>query len=88
VKIAVYTITKNEEKFIQKWYESAKDADYLVILDTGSSDDTVKIAESLGISVHTKVFSPGDSITQEMRVFRAFRRMPTYASLSMLTRFS
>lgn len=56
VKIAVYTIAKNEAKHVERWYNSAKDADYLVICDTGSDDDTVKIARSLGITVvETKV---------------------------------
>jgi len=51
MKIAVYTIALNEERFVKDWYESAKDADYLLIADTGSSDDTVKKAKELGINV-------------------------------------
>jgi glycosyltransferase involved in cell wall biosynthesis len=51
MKIAVYTIALNEEKFVERWYESAKDADYLLIADTGSTDKTVKIAKKLGINV-------------------------------------
>lgn len=51
MKIAVYTIAKNEERFVERWYESAKDADYLLIADTGSTDNTVHIAEKLGINV-------------------------------------
>jgi len=51
MKIAVYTIAKNEEQFVDKWYESAKDADYLLIADTGSFDNTVKKAKKLGINV-------------------------------------
>lgn len=58
VKVAVYTIAKNEEQFVERWYESAKNADYLLILDTGSTDNTVKIAEDLGINVHIKKFDP------------------------------
>lgn len=58
MKIAVYTITKNEEHFIPRWFESAKEADYLVLLDTGSTDNTVEVAKSLGIDVHVKTFSP------------------------------
>lgn len=52
MKIAVYTIAKNEEQFVTSWYESAKDADYLLIADTGSTDDTVAKARDLGIIVH------------------------------------
>ncbi len=51
MKVAVYTIALNEAQFIKKWYESAKDADYLLIADTGSTDDTYKIAKELGIEV-------------------------------------
>jgi glycosyltransferase involved in cell wall biosynthesis len=51
MKYAVYTIAKNEEKHVERWYESAKDADYVLIADTGSEDSTVEIARSLGINV-------------------------------------
>ena len=50
-KIAVYTIALNEEKHVKRWYESAKDADLLVIADTGSTDKTKFLAKSLGIAV-------------------------------------
>ena len=51
MKIAVYTIAKNEEQFVERWYNSVKDADYLLIADTGSSDRTIELAKSLGINV-------------------------------------
>lgn len=51
MKIAVYTIALNEEQFVERWYESAKDADYLLIADTGSTDNTVSKAKELGINV-------------------------------------
>ncbi len=50
-KIAVYTIALNEEQFVKRWYESAKDADYLLIADTGSTDGTRETAIKLGINV-------------------------------------
>lgn len=56
MKIAVYTIALNEEQFVQRWYDSAKEADVLFILDTGSTDNTVKLAESLGIKVSVVKF--------------------------------
>jgi glycosyltransferase involved in cell wall biosynthesis len=55
IKIAVYTIAKNEEQFVKRWYESAKQADGLFILDTGSTDATVAVAESLGVTVEVLV---------------------------------
>jgi len=51
-KIAVYTITKNEEKFIKRYCESAADADYIVVVDTGSTDDTLGVARDCGAIVH------------------------------------
>jgi glycosyltransferase involved in cell wall biosynthesis len=51
MKIAIYTIALNEESYVDKWYESAKDADYLLIADTGSTDKTIEKAKALGINV-------------------------------------
>jgi len=51
MKIAVYTIALNEEQFVKRWYESCKEADYLLIADTGSTDKTVALAKKLGINV-------------------------------------
>lgn len=51
MKIAVYTIALNEENFVKRWYESAKEADYLLIADTGSTDSTRETAIKLGINV-------------------------------------
>jgi glycosyltransferase involved in cell wall biosynthesis len=51
MKIGVYTIALNEEQFVERWCDSAKEADYLLIADTGSSDQTIGLAKSLGINV-------------------------------------
>ena len=51
LKVAVYTIALNEEKFVERWAESAKEADYLLIADTGSTDGTRETAIKLGINV-------------------------------------
>jgi glycosyltransferase involved in cell wall biosynthesis len=51
MKVAIYTIALNELQFVQSWYDSAKEADYLLIADTGSTDGTVEMAKSLGINV-------------------------------------
>jgi len=58
MKIAVYTIAKDESQFVQAWFDSAKQADYLLIADTGSTDNTVKLAQSLGINVINIGISP------------------------------
>jgi glycosyltransferase involved in cell wall biosynthesis len=52
-KVAVYTIALNEEKFCERWVKSAREADYLVVADTGSQDRTVQALQDLGVTVHT-----------------------------------
>lgn len=58
VKIAVYTITKNEEQFVARWADSCKDADYRLIADTGSADNTVHLATLAGCHVASINVSP------------------------------
>lgn len=58
MKVAVYTIAKNEEQFVERWVKSAQDADGLFILDTGSTDNTVALATSLGVTVEVQTFDP------------------------------
>lgn len=58
MKIAVYTIAKNEEQFVDSWANSTKEADYRLILDTGSTDRTVDRARSLGIDVYVSSINP------------------------------
>ena len=48
MKIAVYAISKNEEQFVKRFCESAKDADLILIADTGSTDNTVREAIKYG----------------------------------------
>lgn len=44
-KIAVYTICKNEENNVLSWLENVGAADYICVLDTGSTDKTKKLFE-------------------------------------------
>ena len=48
-KICVYTICKNEIKFIDRWFNSVKEADYICVLDTGSTDGSFEKLQKLGI---------------------------------------
>lgn len=52
MKIAVYAISKNEEQFVKRFCESAKDADAIFIADTGSTDNTIEIAINCGAIVN------------------------------------
>jgi len=58
LKIAVYAISKNEEQFVNRFCESAKDADVILIADTGSTDGTVARAIQNGAVVHDICVSP------------------------------
>lgn len=58
MKIAVYAISKNEEQFVRRFCESAKDADLILIADTGSTDKTVELALECGAKVHDICISP------------------------------
>lgn len=58
LKICVYAITKNEEKFAERWYNSMKEADEVYVLDTGSTDNTVEKLRKLGARVTVKEIKP------------------------------
>jgi glycosyltransferase involved in cell wall biosynthesis len=52
MKICVCTICKNESKHVKQWVDSMREADYLAVLDTGSTDDTVDLFRKEGIEVN------------------------------------
>ena len=58
MRVAVYTIAKNEELFASRFMSSAREADVVVVADTGSSDDTVNILRKEGAIVHSIEVSP------------------------------
>lgn len=41
IKVIVYAIAKNEAKHVYRWYEHVREADSIVVVDTGSEDSTV-----------------------------------------------
>lgn len=47
MKVSVVSISKNEEPFIERWLMSALDADEIVLVDTGSTDNTVQLFKDL-----------------------------------------
>lgn len=57
-KVVVYAISKNEEKFVDRWYDSMKEADSIYVLDTGSKDATVDKLKGHGVNVVSKDISP------------------------------
>lgn len=58
MKICVYAISKNEEKFVKRWYKSMQEADEIYVLDTGSTDQTVTKLKQLGVHVQIKKITP------------------------------
>ena len=57
-KVCVYAICKNEEKFVDRWYESMKEADMIYVLDTGSTDNTVFELRKRGVVVYEEKIIP------------------------------
>lgn len=57
-KVCVYAISKNEEKFVKRWFESMKEADEIYVLDTGSTDKTIEKLRKLGAKVTKKIINP------------------------------
>lgn len=53
MKIAVYAIAKNEAKHVVRWAEATKGADVRLVLDTGSTDNTLDLLLQYGIEAHT-----------------------------------
>lgn len=56
--VCVYAICKNEAKFVPGWIESMREADSIVVLDTGSTDETVRLLEEGGAKVTREIISP------------------------------
>ena len=51
MKVCVYAIAKNEEKFVDRWVSSMMEADHICVLDTGSEDGTVEKLADWGVTV-------------------------------------
>ena len=65
-KICVYAICKNESQFVDRWYESMKEADEIVVLDTGSTDDTIEqLKKYPRIKIAQKIYKELDKIISE-----------------------
>jgi tetratricopeptide (TPR) repeat protein len=50
-RIAVYAIARNAERTIDRWFDSAVGADEILLVDTGSTDETVDRGRHLGAEV-------------------------------------
>ena len=53
ISISACVIAKNEEENIGRWLDSMKNvADEMIVVDTGSTDRTVAMAEAAGANVY------------------------------------
>ena len=58
MKIVVYAIGKNEARFVHRWMDSMSEADQVVVLDTGSADETADLLRSRGVLVTVECIEP------------------------------
>jgi len=70
-KLSVIIITKNEADNIRACLESAAWADEIIVVDSGSSDDTVNICKALGAQVHATTDWPGFGIQKNRALSHA-----------------
>ncbi len=52
MKVTLYAIAKNEEKNLEKFLKNAEKFDDVVVVDTGSTDNTVQLLKDAGIKVY------------------------------------
>lgn len=78
VVVVVYGIAKDEEKHAERFARSVRDADAVIICDTGSTDRTPEILRDFGIAVHRISVSPWRfDLARNM----ALRHVPENASI-------
>ena len=57
-RVCVYAICKNESAFVDRWMDSMSEADEIVVLDTGSTDDSVERLRLRGAIVKRENVTP------------------------------
>lgn len=62
-KVGLYAICKNESKFVDTWIENMIGADYICVLDTGSTDDTFDKLKEYQTKYPEKIFLAQKEIT-------------------------
>ena len=70
-KLSVIIITKNEADNIRACLESVNWADEIIVVDSGSNDDTVNICKELGAQVHTTADWPGFGVQKNRALSHA-----------------
>lgn len=80
MKVAVYAIAKNEATHVERFLAAANEADIVVVVDTGSTDDTVDLLRAGGAVVWREDFSRAGFRFDEARNL-ALSLVPTDADL-------
>ncbi len=78
VKISATIITYNEERNLPRAIESLRCADEIVVIDSGSNDRTVEIAEKLGARVVESPW-PGYAKQKNLAAEQARARLDSFA---------
>ncbi len=52
MNVTLYAISKNEEKNIEKFINNSKKFSHTIVVDTGSTDNTIQLLRDAGIEVH------------------------------------
>jgi tetratricopeptide (TPR) repeat protein len=58
MKVAVYAIALNEAKFAERFMAACRDADLVLVADTGSSDETPELLAKMGADVQSIRIAP------------------------------
>jgi glycosyltransferase involved in cell wall biosynthesis len=57
-KIVAYAIAKNEDEHVEEWHRRLREADEIIVCDSGSRDHTVEHLRDLGCTVHNITIDP------------------------------
>lgn len=58
MKIAIYAICKNESKHIDRFVDACRGADQIVVVDTGSTDNSVELLRRRGVDLYEREIKP------------------------------